>query len=82
MNSAEQFPRLHELGVSVFLHSAGIWYVERDRLKEKLGDRWGAYCGLFGIQTQFAEGPYAHDAEAVLERIATGKLQGSQLHWD
>ena len=37
---------------------------------------------FYGIQTQSGGGPYAWDVEAVLKRINTGKLTGTQLYRD
>jgi hypothetical protein len=40
------------------------------------------YVELFGVQTQILQGPYAWDVEAVLERMMSGKLTGTQLFMD
>ena len=37
---------------------------------------------LFGVQTCPVGGMYAWDVEAVLERMTSGKLTGTQLDWD
>ena len=58
--------------------------MERESLKsflEKNGIK-KRFAELFGIQTQVMDGPFAHDVEAVLERMASGKLKGTQLLWD
>ena len=40
------------------------------------------FSEMFGIQTCTMHGPYPWDCEAVLERIASGNLTGTQLCWD
>ena len=42
------------------------------------------FSEMFGIQTCLVDGPYAWDVEAVLERIASGRLTGTQhpMGWD
>jgi hypothetical protein len=40
------------------------------------------YSELYGIQTQYVDGPYPWDVEEVLERMMSGKLTGTQLLWD
>jgi len=49
-------------------------------IKNKLNRR--TFSALFGIQTCSEKGVYAHDAEAVLQRMINGSLTGSQLFWD
>lgn len=79
----DKFPRIAELGIAVHDHSAGGFsYVARDDLAAALGDRWEDFCEHFGTQTCPIGGLFAWDVEAVLERMVTGKLTGSQLDWD
>jgi hypothetical protein len=40
------------------------------------------YSELYGIQTQYVDGPYPWDVEAVLERMMSGRLVGTQLLMD
>lgn len=77
------FSRLIELGITIHCHPGGQFsYVKDEDLKSVLGDEWERFCKLFGVQTCPIEGIYAWDAESVLERMRSGKLQGSQLYFD
>ena len=40
------------------------------------------FSEYFGCQTMSGGGPYYYDVEAVLERMITNKLTGTQLNWD
>lgn len=76
------YPRLKKLGVSIHDvegYPVVSWASLDAKLSKKERRRFGK---LFGIQTCVADGCFAYDAEAVLERMATGKLTGSQLNWD
>ena len=78
-----EYPRINKLGLKV-LYKKDMPYVDRKKLvtalrKHKIVKK---FSELFGIQTAFVEGPYAYDVEAVLERIYSGKLTGTQLLWD
>jgi hypothetical protein len=64
------------------LHEKPIPHVKWDDIRKALGDQYGRFQDLFGIQTCLAEGPYASDVEAVLERMVSGKLIGTQLFMD
>jgi len=81
--TATEFPRLKQIGCEV--RKNPIAHVTWTELDEKLADanidrkRFGE---MFGIQTMFAGGPYAWDVEAVLERMFSGHLTGSQRYWD
>lgn len=79
-NLVKLYPRIAELKVRVYRNP--MHHVKRKELTSALGDKQAKFNKLFGIQTCFVEGPDAHDVEAVLERMASGKLVGSQLHWD
>jgi len=78
-----RYPRILELGLEVKTDHAldyVKWYDLKKALrKHKITKKFGEY---FGIQTCFEHGPYAHDVEAVLERIFSGKLIGTQKDWD
>jgi len=83
----ERYPRLKELGVRIIdtgdggMPSHVIWdevYAALD--KHKLD--WEDFHKLFGCQTCCSGGPYPYDVEAVLERMMSGKLTGTQKHWD
>jgi hypothetical protein len=78
-----EYPRCKQIGVSVIEHP--IHHVNRQELNEclvKAGLNPETYSELYGVQTQILEGPYAWDVEAVLERMMSGKLTGTQLLWD
>lgn len=88
-----EYKRLDALTVSVRVK--GIPYIRCDELTAKLGPgKSREFDSLFGIQTcpvieaetkkngDHAGCLYPWDAEAVLERMASGERTGSQLHWD
>lgn len=75
-----KYPRIKEFGLTV--HPDPVPHVKHEELDKALGDRRKEFGKLFGIQTCLAEGPYASDVEAVLERMATGRLTGTQLFMD
>lgn len=54
--------------------------IDKALKKHKLSKR--KFSKLFGCQTQYLEGPYPHDCEAVFHRMLTGELTGTQLFWD
>jgi hypothetical protein len=74
------FPRCEQIGATIILEP--ISHIPRANLRECL-NRAGIdeeiYADLYGIQTQCAYGPYPWDVEAVLERMMSGKLTGTQL---
>ncbi len=72
--------RIKELGVKV--HAEPVAHVLWADLRTALGDRYEAFADLFGCQTCLMEGPYAWDVEAVLERMASGRLTGTQAFPD
>lgn len=76
----KEYPRIAELGVTV--HREPVAHVKNEELNKALGDRKKEFGRLFGIQTCLIDGPYAWDVEAVLERMASGKLTGTQLEPD
>jgi hypothetical protein len=74
------YPRIASLGIPI--HGGSVKGTElREGLKrnhlsvEK-------FSKLYGVQTCSGVGPYAHDVEAVLERMMSGTLTGTQLFWD
>lgn len=77
-----KYPRIAELGLTV-LHNPCTHVLWKDLRKALLKRGWlRAFNKMFGIQTQYIKGPFPWDVEAVLERLFTGKLTGSQLNWD
>ena len=77
-----KYPRIEALGLKV--ETDPLEYVNRRKLNGALKKKHitKLFGKLYGIQTSYIDGPYADDVEAVLERIASGKLIGSQLLWD
>jgi hypothetical protein len=77
------YPRINQLGVRIY--KTPVAHVRSKELHAKLkragldGDR---FSDLFGVQTCYEKGPYPWDVEAVLERMMSGKLTGTQLLWD
>lgn len=83
MSGKTEYPRLGQIGCEIKQEPCA--HVPWTELDEKLGlagldrERFG---DLFGIQTVSAHGPYPWDVEAVLERMMSGKVTGTQKHWD
>jgi hypothetical protein len=82
---AEEYPNIRRLGVRILTEPCACVLVEE--LKKAMKPRQYAwFSDLFGIQTNpmIDQGPalYAWDVEDVLERMSTGRRQGSQLLWD
>lgn len=83
-NYYKYFPRIKELGLTIIQKcpnsSPGI---DGKELKKKLGKKKSKiFDELFGCQTMSSNGMYLYDVEAVLERMASGKLIGTQKYWD
>jgi len=79
------YPRIAELEISVQVkeYPGGYaLYIRREDLRKALGDKIKRFNELFGAQTYVAEGLHPGDVEDVLERMASGKLQGTQLTMD
>lgn len=74
------YPRIKELGITVY--EKPVPHVNSAELAQALGDKKEQFHDLFGIQTCSVDGPYPWDVEAVLERMKTGKLTGTQKDWD
>lgn len=51
-------------------------------LSSKGEEYYQKYCKTFGCQTMGIHGPYPWDVEAVLCKLETGELIGSQKFWD
>lgn len=82
----EIYPRIYELGLVVirepvdYIPSKKINKILRKLcLTKKFSDYYGIQTGLL-IDGEI--GFYAWDVEAVLERIFSGKLIGTQKFWD
>ena len=80
---ANVYPRIKALGIPVF-QDRNVEYVSFNSLKKALKDKGitRKFHKLFGIQTCYELGLYPWDVEAVLEKMASGELIGSQLNWD
>lgn len=79
------YPRLEALKIPIY--PTPIYHVLCAELDAKLTEAGRKqFNDLFGIQTCPAvdggSAVYPWDAEAVLERMASGRLTGSQLFWD
>lgn len=81
--TSTEYPCLNQIGCTV--NHEPVDHVPWTELDDKLGlagldrERFG---DLFGVQTCHAGGAYAWDVEAVLERMMSGKMTGSQRDWD
>ena len=82
------YPRLKELGIPIIDGSVRGTDLKLalKGLDEKIGKKTGTsgrqFSKFYGVQTCSGVGSYAHDVEAVLERMLSGNLTGTQLHWD
>jgi hypothetical protein len=88
LNDAEYpYKTLKKLGIEVKYDEVHkMDYIDSDELDDILFDKGDEYTDkfnkTFGIQTMGIHGPYPSDVEAVLCRLETGKLTGSQKFWD
>ena len=79
----ELYPRVKELGLRVYKRPcAHIKWEHLDAKVKEAGLDREKFGDLFGIQTCYARGPYPWDVEAVLERMMSGQLTGTQKYWD
>lgn len=79
------YPRLTQLGIEINESDAGPPGVNNDSLNAALirnNLSIETFSELFGCQTCSVNGAYPWDVEAVLERMMSGKLTGTQLLWD
>jgi hypothetical protein len=82
--SEHEYPRIHKLGLTIVTKCPNsIPGINGEELAQKLGKKkTKIFSDLFGCQTCGGNGMYVYDVEAVLERMASGKLQGTQKFWD
>jgi len=81
--TATEYPRLEQIGCTINREPMDhVPWTELDAAIKDAGLDRERFSDLFGVQTCYAGGVYAWDAEAVLERMMSGKLTGSQRHWD
>lgn len=79
-----QYPRIKQLGLTIVTDcDKSIPGIKGEDLKNKLTKKQlELFNKYFGVQTVGMNGIYVYDCEAVLERIFSGKLQGTQKNWD
>ena len=80
------YKRIEELGI-VVTHTEDEYPdgVKRSEIIKALNKNkmdMDLYFKLFGCQTMSGNGAYPHDVEAVLERMMSGELTGTQKFWD
>jgi hypothetical protein len=85
------YPRIDQLRIRLYVEP-GCCYVDTDEIAFKLTflledeKAPDTFSKLFGVQAcpliPGVSAVYAWDAEAVLERMLSGKLTGTQLTWD
>lgn len=81
----EPYPRIKQLGLTIVTDCPNsIPGIKWEELKEKLGDKFEQFSEFYGAQTQGMNGPYVYDIESCLERLFSGKLEGTQhpFSWD
>lgn len=79
----DRCPRIKQLGLTIVTKSPCIPGIDGKELAKKLGKRKSKiFSNLFGVQTVGENGMYYYDVEAVLERMFSGSLKGTQLYWD
>lgn len=81
-----RYPRIASLNITVKEGSVDPLEVDRAVIAAFGEDGPDLFSNLFGVQTcPEVDGKlmlYAWDVEAVLERMYSGRLTGSQLLWD
>jgi hypothetical protein len=79
-----EYPHIKKLGLKIIMDCPNsIPRINGKELDRKLGkEKSKIFSKLFGCQTCGANGMYVYDVEAVLERMDSGKLVGTQLFWD
>jgi hypothetical protein len=80
------YPLLTKLGVKIY-HDPCDYVISKDLAKVLSKKDRKLFSKYFGIQTCLLtdngeQGLYCWDVESILERIANGKLIGSQAYWD
>lgn len=81
------YKTLKKLGIEVKYDEVHkMDYIDIDELDDFLSDKGEEYTDkfnkTFGVQTMGIHGPYPSDVEAVLRKLETGELVGSQKFWD
>lgn len=76
----KKYKRIQQFKIKVYDKGNYVkWEDIRKALNKPQLKLFGKY---FGIQTCDSRGPFPWDVEAVLERIVSKKLTGTQLDWD
>jgi hypothetical protein len=79
--SKKHYPRIVQFNIEIQLDP--MEYVKWTDIKKALNKKQHKqFNSLFGIQTCYIDGAYPWDVEAVLERMVSGELTGTQLEWD
>lgn len=81
-----EYPRIKSLGLEL-CHAEpdappGVLWLELQLALADRGLSIQTFSQFYGVQTQGPNGMYPWDVEAVLERMLSGKKQGTQLVWD
>lgn len=79
-----EYPRIKEIGLEVH-NTEYTEYIDNQELNDALEGSdlsCTVFNKYFGSQTCPVGGLYPWDCEAVLERMMSGKLTGSQKLWD
>ena len=79
-----EYPQIKKLGLTIITKCPNsIPGISFEEIKEKLGDeKFKTFSELYGCQTCGMNGPYVYDIEAVLERMFSGRLTGTQAWMD
>jgi hypothetical protein len=83
---SERYPRCKASGLKVRDTEDRMPYITKADINAVFADKGSEFSikfnKLFGVQTAPIGGFYAHDVEAVLERMESGRLTGTQAFWD
>lgn len=84
MKTKEQYPYIKKLGLTIITRCPNsIPGIDGRELHRKLTkEQSKLFFEYFGCQTMGENGMYIYNVEAVLERIFSGKLTGTQFFWD
>lgn len=78
-----KYPRIEQFGLIISTDKPGPPGIHYSEFLIKIPDeKKTLFSDLYGCQTCGENGAYPWDVEAVLERMESGKLTGTQLHWD
>ena len=78
-----QYPRLSQLGIKVSASPIPhVTWKEIDVAVIRAGLNREEFQTYFAGQTCITQGAYPYDVEAILERMMSGKLTGTQEYWD